>query len=302
MSVQIPETATKLRALLRERGLAPNKRFGQNFVIEPTVFDLVIRLADLAPDDIILEVGTGVGSLTHRLTEVAALVVSVEIDAGMYALARDLLGNRPNLRLIHGDILEKKSSLNPEVCEKLDVALVQPQAGALKLVANLPYNVSTPFLASLLVRFGPPDLMVVMVQKELADNLSAKPGSKAYSPLSILLQLLCEISVYRTLKPEVFWPKPRVDSAVVVAKARGESPVDALRAFPLMQYLFRERRKAIAGVLRRLPLTMGGPLTQEVVEAVLGTMGLSGTERAESLPPERFIELDRALANCSERG
>lgn len=294
-----PQTVSAIRSLLATRGLKPNRRFGQHFLVEPRLLDLVTRLADIGPEDVVLEVGTGTGNLTNRLSEFARLVISVEIDSGMHALARDLLGNRPNVRLIHGDIMESKTTLNAEVCEKIDLAVADPEINAFKVVANLPYNISTPFISSLLIRYGAPDRTVLTVQKELATNLVAEPGSKDYSPLSILTRLLCDVRIERAVAPEVFWPRPRVDSAIVVAKSSETDTTEIMRAFPLIQFLFRERRKAVRGVLRKLPAVMGGPFSDETVATILQRLELTGLERAESLEPGIFLRLDRIISERS---
>ncbi len=296
--MQVPETPSQLRALLNERGLSPNKRYGQNFLVEPKVLDVILRLAELETSDFVLEIGTGAGTLTHRLAQESGFVVTVEIDSGLFSLVRDLLGVEPNIRLVHGDIMETKSQLNPDVCEKVDVALVSPEIKHFKVIANLPYNISTPFLTSLLVRYGAPELMVLMVQKELAVGLAAKPGTKDYSPLSILVQLLADVSIDRTLPADVFWPKPTVDSAIVCIKTKRVDPPTVLRAYPLVRFLFSERRKTIRSILRKLPAVMGGPIKPEVLDEMLEKLELTGQERAESLTPETFVVLDRALTEA----
>ncbi|MEZ6195231.1 MAG: 16S rRNA (adenine(1518)-N(6)/adenine(1519)-N(6))-dimethyltransferase RsmA [Planctomycetota bacterium] len=301
MSEAFPETARELRETLKARGLAPTKRFGQHFLIEPRLLDVIARLGELSPDDLVLEVGTGPGNLTRRLSDIVREVVTVEIDAGLYGLARDLLGHRPNIRLVHADVMATKTSLSPEVCERIQVALADSQVRAFKVVANLPYNVSTPFLSSLFVRFGPPDLMVLLVQKELARNLVAEPGSKDYSALTILFSLLTETRIERTLGRDIFWPKPQVDSSVVVSRARDGDATAAIRAYALVRHLFGERRKAISSALRKLPSEMGGPLGDRALAAVLEAVELEGKERAESLAPERFLALDRAVSRHAGR-
>lgn len=300
MSDHHPEIASDVRALLSARGLAPNKRYGQNFLIEPPILDRLIRLAALEPEDLVLEVGTGTGNLTHRLARVARFVVTVEIDQGLHSLAQDLLNHPENVRFVHGDIMQGKSALNELVLEKLDTILVDPQVKSMKVVANLPYNISTPFLSNLLLRYGAPERMVLTVQKELAENLTAEPGTKVYSPLTVLLRHLCDISIDRFLPGEVFWPRPDVESAIVILKSNGEAPEPALRAHALTQYLFGERRKAIRGLIRRLPPTMGGPLSAESVDRILEEVGVTGTERAEALEGATFVALNRAIGSCAE--
>ena len=298
--LQIPITPTRLRALLSEHGLAPNRRFGQHFLVEAGILDVIERLAKLEESDVVLEVGTGVGTLTQRIAEVPHLVVTVEIDQGLYMLSRDLVGTLPNVRLVHGDIMAGKSALNPRVVEKIEAALVQPGAGELKVVANLPYAVSTPFLSALLTRFGAPARMVLMVQKELAENLSAAPGSKNYSPLTIMLSLLADVRIERTLPRDVFYPKPRVESAIAVVQGKGLDPLPILRSWPLVRHLFSERRKTVAASLKKLPPVMGGPLPPDAVPAILESVGLSGRERAEQLEPGQFLVLDRAVGRAFE--
>ena len=300
MSDSHPETTSDVRSLLASHGFAPNKRFGQNFLIEPPILDRLIRLADLGPSDLVLEVGTGTGNLTHRLAREARFVVTVEIDRGLHSLAQDLLGHPENVRFVHGDILHGKRALNPEVVEKVDTILVDPQIENLKIVANLPYNISTPFLSNVLLRFGAPRRMVLTVQKELAENLTADIGTKNYSPLTVLLRHLCDISVDRILPGTVFWPRPEVESAIVVLEAKGEAADPALRAHALTQYLFSARRKAIRGLIRKLPPAMGGPLSVESVDQILEEAGVTGEERAEALGGRVFVALNKAIASCAE--
>lgn len=300
--LEVPDSAARLKSLLASRNLSPNRRFGQNFLIEFRVLDVIVRLAELSPADVVLEVGTGLGTLTRRLGEVASLVVSIEIDNGLYALARDLLGNQERVRLIHGDIMETKATLHTEACEKLDVALVEDDSRALKVVSNLPYNISTPFLTALILRFGLPQRMVLMVQRELAENLVAKPGSKSYSPLSILLQLLADVRVDRYLPRDVFWPKPQVESAIVVIDGNSEDAMPVLRAYPLIRFLFTERRKTIGSLLKKLPAHMGGSaLTDETRAKVLESLELEGRERAESLDPRTFLAMEKAISHFTVR-
>lgn len=295
-----PETARDLKALLSTHGLAPNKRYGQNFLVDPRILDFIMRQAELDGRDVVLEVGTGCATLTGRLAPAAGFVVTVEIDSGLHSLARDVLGNSANVRFVHGDIMATKTRLNDEVCAKIDQALVDPELENFKVVANLPYNVSTPFLSSLFVRYGAPDLMILMVQRELAENLGAAPGSKEYGPLTILTRLLADVDVVKILSREVFYPKPKVESAIVRIRGKGVEPPPVLRAFPLIRFLFSERRKTARTLLRKLPAVIGGPLSAEVVEKVLETAGMSGRERAESLEPETFLRLERALAEVLE--
>jgi 16S rRNA (adenine1518-N6/adenine1519-N6)-dimethyltransferase len=142
--------------------------------------------------------------------------------------------------------------------------------------------------------------MVLTVQKELAENLVARPSSKSYGPLSIVMQLLCDVEIERILNPAVFWPKPGVDSALVVASSRHRDPLEVMRVYPFIQYLFRERRKALGTILKKMPQEMGGPLTSEAVETVFAKMEFDSRRRAESLEPSDFLALLKSVASAFE--
>ena len=209
------QTLSFLKRRFEERGIDPRKKLGQHFLIDLNLRDLVLRTARLGPDDVVLEVGTGTGSLTAPMAAVAAAVVTVEVDPQMFALAADVLDARANVDMLQADVLKNKNRINPTVLEAVDQRLRAAPARRFKLVANLPYNIATPILGNLLALDVPPRTMTVTIQKELADRIVARPGTKDYGSLSIWIQSQCRAEIVRVMPPSVFWPRPKVDSAIV---------------------------------------------------------------------------------------
>ena len=204
------QTATYLSKRLTAAGLRPVSRFGQNFLIDLNLVDLIAKSAELKKTDVVLEIGTGVGSLTTRLSDQAGAVLTVEIDNNLHRLASEELAGRPDVRLIQGDALRNKNSLRSDLMEQIRDAIsrIGPEARFL-LVANLPYNVATPIISNLLHETPAPDAMVVTIQKELADRIIAEPGTKDYGALSVWIQSVCQAEIVRVLSPKVFGLAPQ---------------------------------------------------------------------------------------------
>jgi 16S rRNA (adenine1518-N6/adenine1519-N6)-dimethyltransferase len=283
------QTATYLSDRLTAAGLRPVSRYGQNFLIDLNLVDLIARSGDLRKTDVVLEIGTGVGSLTTRLADAAGMVLTVEIDQNLHRLATQELASKPNVKLIHGDALRNKNTLQPFIMDNIDTAMekVGPEARFL-LVANLPYNVATPIISNLLRERRPPDAMVVTIQKELADRMVAPPSTKDYSALSIWLQSLCKIEIVRILSPKVFWPQPKVHSAIV----RLDLDRTRMAAIPDLEYyhqtirsLFFHRRKYLRSVVIS---AMKGRLEKSVVDSLLDDLGHDANARAEELTIEQL--------------
>src|SRR5262245_37890503 len=209
------QTLSHIQRLLTARGIRPQNKLGQCFLIDLNLIDLIIRTAELTRDDLALEIGAGTGSLTARLSDAAGAVVSVEIDSAIAALAAEQVHDRANVRLVRADALASKNELNPTVLDC--AARMQAEFGCTrwKLVANLPYAVATPIIANLLIQDRPIERMVVTVQWEIAERLTARPGTAAYSAVSVLVQSLADVAIERRLGPSVFWPRPKVESAIV---------------------------------------------------------------------------------------
>jgi 16S rRNA (adenine1518-N6/adenine1519-N6)-dimethyltransferase len=304
------QTLSYLRTLFEKRGIQPKKKLGQNFLIDLNLLDLVVRTAEIGPHDVILEVGSGTGSLTMRLLETAGAVVSVEIDPAfasltneaieshymLFATAREGQGTqREKVRLLHTDILERKNALNPKVLQTLHELLGQEGLQQLKLVANLPYSVAIPVISNLLLTDLPIERMVVMVQWELAERMLARAATKDYGALAVLVQSLTDVSLVRRLPPEVFWPRPQVDSAIMQIRpnpARRAHVGDAVRLRNFLRDLYVHRRKNLRGALASLPT---GRRTKGEVDAKLEELGIEGSVRAEVLDLEQHLRLCRAF-------
>ena len=231
------QTLSYLRNLFDERGLKPKGKLGQNFLIDLNLLDVLLRAAELTKDDIVLEVGTGTGGLTARLADQARAVLGVEIDPAFVTLTEEATAHAGNVFLLHADVLQGKNEINPRVFGALqDVrrrSNCQPDGEEpcrLKLVANLPYAAATPLIGNLLLTELPFERMAVTVQWEIAERLTAQPGTKDYGSLAVLVQSLADVEIVRRLPPSVFWPRPQVASAFVLIR-----PSAAKRARVLAQ-------------------------------------------------------------------
>ncbi len=286
------QTLAYLRDLFAARGLHPHKRLGQNFLIDLNVMDLLPKAAELTKDDIALEVGAGTGSLTSRLAAASGAVLSVEIDRDFHSLASETVRHQQNAVLICADILKSKNTLNPEVLTTLDQILEKTGARQYKLVANLPYVVATPVIANLLLLERPPERMVVMVQAEIADRLAAPPAVKDYGALSVLVQCLAHVEIIRNrLPPGVFWPRPQVESSIVLIRLDPEKRKqvgDPLYLRSFLRDLYVHRRKSLRSALRSWST---GQRDKAEVDRRLEDLGLDGNLRAEALDVEQHLDL-----------
>ncbi|MBN2218129.1 MAG: ribosomal RNA small subunit methyltransferase A [Pirellulales bacterium] len=275
--------------------MEPQRRLGQNFLIDLNLHDLLIRTAGLTPDDVVLEVGTGTGALTVVMAQQAAAVVTVELDPALFALASEQLHDVTNVHRLHTDVLANKNRLNPAVLEAIQQQIDAGAGRRLKLVANLPYNIATPIITNLLTLDRPPVGMTVTIQKELADRIVAAPGTKDYSALSIWVQSQCRAEIIRVMPPSVFWPRPKVDSAIVQIELdeslRGRI---ADRAFfhSFVRAMFFHRRKFLRSVLVS---AVKDRLDKPAVDEILQRLGLDGTLRAEQLDVATMLSLADAV-------
>lgn len=291
------QTLSYLRNLLDQNRLRPKSKRGQNFLIDLNLVDLLIRTAELTKDDIVIEVGSGTGSLTLRLAEQAAAVLSIEVDYDFFELARQTLADCHNVYLLHADVLRNKNEINPDVFATLDEVLRRSNCDSptapcpLKLVANLPYAVAAPLIGNLLLSDRTFERMVVTVQWEMAERLTARPGTKPYGALSVLVQSLADVTLVRRLSPAVFWPRPQVASAIVLirpdeAKRAHVGNVVRFRAF--LRDLYTHRRKNLRGALAGWP---SGRRDKNEVDRKLAKLGLAPTRRAEELDVEEHLRL-----------
>lgn len=294
---QLPrQTLSYLRGLLSQHGIEPKTKLGQNFLIDLNVLDLVVRTAELSREDCVLEVGSGTGTLTGRLAEAAGAVVTVDIDHAFYDLTRELMVRHANVRAMHADALRTKNELNPELLAAFDEQFAKFNCTRRKLIANLPYVVATPVIANLLIRDQPIDLMVVMVQWEIAERMTASASTSQYSSLAVLVQAVADVTVVRRIGPTVFWPRPQVDSAIVkivpsAAKRAKVGDVAKFRVF--LRDLYSHRRKNLRGALAGWP---SGRRDKSEVDHTLAELGIDGSIRAEDLDIEQHLRLCAAFA------
>ncbi len=299
------QTQSYLRSLFERRGIAPQHRYGQNFLIDLNIHDLIVKSAEVGPGDVILEVGPGAGALTALMAERGAAVVAVEIDPAMARLTAEAVEGRPNVRVLNVDALAGKHTIAPEVLDNVRAGLAVSPEKRFKLVANLPYNVATPILSNLLVHPDPalcPALMVATIQLELAERMRAGPEDEAYGALSVLIQALADFAIVRTLPPTVFWPRPKVDSAVIkiVPDPAKRAAVGDLPWFhAVVRRVFLHRRKNLRRVLYSL---WRDRWTKPEVDALLEGLGLTSSIRAEAMNVEEFLALSQRLGERFKPG
>ena len=289
------QTKTFLIARLQEMGIRPVTKYGQNFLIDLNLQQLIVDAGELCRDDVVLEVGTGTGSLTVLLAERAAHVITVEVDRYLYELASEQLLEFDNVTMLQLDALKNKNQFKPEL-----LAAIHERVGAadglnLKLVANLPYNIATPVLSNLLFLPTPPTLMAATIQKELADRITAKPGTKDYGALSVWMQSQCDVETLRTLPPSVFWPVPKVTSAIVRIRLNPQrrACIPDLRYFhQFTRAVFLHRRKFLRA---NLLAAMKRYLDKPQVDDVMAELQLATDARTEQLAVSTLLELTEAV-------
>ena len=291
------QTQSYLRGLLTDHGLEAKSKMGQNFLIDLNMLDLIVRSAELDERDLVLEVGTGTGGLTDRMAQTGASVLSIELDHTFHKLANDILRPRENVLLIQGDALKNKNELNPFMLETLRDFGNARGCSRVKLIANLPYIVATPVICNLLLSAVPIDRMVVMVQWEIGERLTAEVGTKDYNSLAVLVQSLAHTEILRKVGPMNFWPRPKVESAIVliqpdVAKRELVGNPKRFRAF--LRDLYVHRRKNLRQALVGWPQ---GRQEKTVIDAKLAELGIDGTIRAEALSISDHIRLCEAFAD-----
>jgi 16S rRNA (adenine1518-N6/adenine1519-N6)-dimethyltransferase len=282
-------------AALARLGLRPSRRLGQNFLVDPNLAGAIVTDAEIEdPDEVILEVGAGLGTLTRRLRELGNLVVAVELDRRLAGQLERRFGEDPGLRLVAGDALAGKHRLSPALLAALEEATAGFQR-PYRLVANLPYAVAVPLWVLLLLASPAPRRLTATVQLEVAERLTARPGEPAYGAVSVLCQSLGRPLLRRRVPPEVFHPRPRVASAVVDCPVlspaeRAELP-DPLVLREVLRCCFQHRRRQLRGALGRLwPGEPGAELEARAREAGIGL-----AQRPGEVPVAGFVTLARRL-------
>ncbi|MCC2164986.1 16S rRNA (adenine(1518)-N(6)/adenine(1519)-N(6))-dimethyltransferase RsmA [Brotaphodocola catenula] len=268
--------------VIQKYGFAFQKKFGQNFLIDPHVLEKIIASAGVTKDDMVLEIGPGIGTMTQYLAESAGRVVAVEIDNNLIPILQETLKDYDNVTVIHNDIL------------KVDIAeLAEKYNGGrpIKVVANLPYYITTPIIMGLFESHVPIDNITVMVQKEVADRMQEGPGSKNYGALSLAVQYYAEPYIVANVPPNCFIPRPSVGSAVIRLTRHKDAPVqtkDEQMMFRLIRASFNQRRKTLQnGINNASDLHF----TKEQIASAIESMGLPPAVRGETLTLEQFAKL-----------
>ncbi len=270
--------------ILHRFKLRADKKLGQNFLIDETVVRRIVEAAELTPEDTVLEVGPGIGTLTQGLAESGADVVAVELDKRLLPVLDVTLEGYDNVRIVNGDILQ------------VDI-MEQVQKHDFKCCANLPYYITTPIIFAILEKRLPMERLVVMVQKEVAERMAAKPGSKDYGALSVAIQYFTEPEIAFIVPPSSFIPAPSVDSAVIVCKRRSTPPVEVCDEnlfFRVVKAAFSLRRKMLSNSLKNMGIK------GEQVSKWLELAGVDGKRRAETLSLEDFAALTNTFAQVKE--
>ena len=279
-------TVQATKAVLDKYHFVFQKKFGQNFLIDTGVLEKIIREAGVTKDDFVLEIGPGIGTMTQYLCESAREVAAVEIDKALIPILKDTLSPYDNVTVINEDIL------------KVDInRLAQEKNGGrpIKVVANLPYYITTPIIMGLFESHVPIDSITIMVQKEVADRMKTGPGSKDYGALSLAVQYYADPQIVANVPPNCFMPRPKVGSAVIRLKRHAQPVVnvsDEKLMFRLIRASFNQRRKTLANGLKNAPDI---PLEKEEIEAVITELGKPLTIRGEALTLEEFASLSELV-------
>lgn len=273
-------------AVLQKYNFNFQKKFGQNFLIDTTVLERIIDAAEITKDDCVLEIGPGIGTMTQYLAERAGEVVAVEIDKALIPILEDTLSEYDNVTVINEDILKAD-------IEKL--AMERNGGKPIKVVANLPYYITTPIIMGLFESHVPLKSITIMVQREVADRMQVGPGTKDYGALSLAVQFYAEPKIVANVPPNCFIPRPNVGSAVIRLTRYSEPPVkvdDEKKMFALIRASFNQRRKTLVNGLVNAPNL---DISKEQVVQALEKMGLPSAVRGETLTLEQFAELSNLL-------
>lgn len=272
--------------ILKKYNFTFQKKYGQNFLIDTHVLDKIIAAAEITKDDFVLEIGPGIGTMTQYLAQAAGRVAAVEIDKALIPILRDTLAEYDNVMVIHDDVL------------KLDIAkLVAEENGGkpVKVVANLPYYITTPIIMGLFEKHVPMASITVMVQKEVADRMQVGPGTKDYGALSLAVQYYAEPYIVANVPPNCFMPRPKVGSAVIRLTSHEKPPVQVENEklmFRIIRASFNQRRKTLANGLNN---AADLDIPKEVIIESIEELGKGASVRGEALSLEEFARLSNYI-------
>ncbi len=278
-------------AVLQKYNFSFQKKFGQNFLIDTHVLDKIIASAEITKDDMVLEIGPGIGTMTQYLACAAGKVVAVEIDKTLIPILEDTLSEYDNVQIINQDVL------------KVNLAkLAEEENGGkpIKVVANLPYYITTPIIMGLFENHVPLKSITVMVQKEVADRMQVGPGTKDYGALSLAVQYYAKPYIVANVPPNCFMPRPKVGSAVIRLERYEEPPVqvaDEKLMFRIIRASFNQRRKTLVNGLKNSPEIQ---FTKEEIEAAIETLAKGASVRGEALTLEEFARLSNILSGTEQ--
>ena len=280
MTEQQPSLAYKTKQIIKHYDFAFKKNFGQNFLVDERVLDKIISSAEITEDDLVLEVGPGIGTLTQALAKKAKKVVTVEIDQTLIPILEELLADFDNIEIINEDIL------------KVDITNIVEQNGGkpIKVVANLPYYITTPIIMNILEKQLPVESITVMIQKEVAYRMQAKPKTKDYGSLSLVTQYYCDPYLVANVPQNCFMPRPNVDSAVIRLKTRQPAVEvnDRELFFHIIKTAFSQRRKTILNCFYNCG---GWELSKDELTAIINNAGFDEKVRGEALTLEDYAKL-----------
>lgn len=278
--------------IIKKYNFVFQKKFGQNFLIDTHVLDKIIAAAGITKDDVVLEIGPGIGTMTQYLSEAARQVIAVEIDDNLIPILKDTLNGFDNVVIIHDDIL------------KVDISHLAAQYHSgrpIKVVANLPYYITTPIIMGLFEKKAPVDNITVMVQKEVADRMQVGPGSKDYGALSLAVQYYAEPYLVANVPPNCFLPRPKVGSAVIRLTCYPKPPVmvrDPALMFRLIRASFNQRRKTLQNGIYNSPDLS---FSKEQIAAAISALGMPPAVRGETLTLEQFARLTDLFCEISKQ-
>lgn len=285
--------ATEVRALLETLDVRPDKKLGQNFLVDANIRDIIVADAGLSPEDVVLEIGPGLGVLTEAILGQGVRVIAVEKDARLATFLAERHGDNPRLRIVAADALDLDL---PRLLAGLDDVAGMPSWGPVtRLISNLPYSVGSRILMDIFDAVVRPAILVTTVQREVADRLAATPSTEDYGLISVWAQRVYDVRLLRSLHPRCFWPVPEVTSAVVILKAHGEGelPPEALAAFRgLTKLAFSHRRKQLGTSL----LGWAGIGDRPALARRLEAAGIEGSRRPETLNRVEWTRLARCFA------